>query len=147
MKTLSLCILAALAISVSASNANLPQEILLGESIFTTIKDMALDALGVVTNVIAIGVSAVTKYVVAPILTVVDTVSQIVIAPITDGASYLALILAVKTLCGTVHGKSTNEVQARCQAGGIEEVFKAFSKKWDANNAAGNLALVEKAMT
>lgn len=83
----------------------------------------------------------------------VDVVAEAVLAPVTDGASQLALNIFVKSFCNiAVKGAfvslgDENLVLARCQVGGIEEVFKAFSKKWDAADAAGNLALVQNAMS
>ena len=104
----------------------------------------------VIQEAIAVGISAVTNYVIAPILQVVDVVVQTVVAPVTDGASQLAMNVAVKQFCnlvvkGTFSGLGDDAlVINRCQMGGLEEVLKAFSKKWVENG--DNTALLAKAM-
>lgn len=101
-------------------------------------------------NAINVVVGAITTYIVNPVLYAVDYVSQLVIAPIADAGSTLAMKLFVNTMCGTaVKGAfaSLNDealVNQRCKLGGYEEILKAFSNKWV--EGGDNSALIAKWM-
>ena len=89
-----------------------------------------------VMNIVSFTMDVFSNYVVAPILQVVKFVSDVVIAPITNGASKLGLNVAVDQFCklvvsGAFKGLNDNAlVLDKCKTAGLEEVMKGFDKKW-----------------